>query len=203
MRSPSHRYLQDFSGKIGSLERSRNSDLGARAKSGPRSQEATCLASTSCLSGYELRPGANEPTLPINESARSIIDSNLPRTKSSRELGRFCALFGPLAGWNSPVFRAESGILSKLSVWSLLSTENERSLRLRHPTCRLTRKSELFGVGRFERARRSGDKGGDKFGGLTCRKPKPRRAAAFRARSSSGTRELGRFCALFRPKSER
>ena len=37
----------------------------------------------------------NEPTLPINESARSIIDSNLPRTKSSRELGRFCALFGP------------------------------------------------------------------------------------------------------------
>ena len=44
-----------------------------------------------CLSGYDLRPGINEPTLPINESTRSIIDSNLPRTKSSGtwELGRF------------------------------------------------------------------------------------------------------------------
>ena len=67
----------------------------------------------------------------------------------------FCALFGPKetssAGWNSPVFRAESGILSKVTVWSLLSTENERNLRLRHPTCRPTRKNELFGLDRFER----------------------------------------------------
>ena len=40
-------------------------------------------------------------------------------------------------------------------------------------------------------ARRSGDKGGDKFGGLTCHKPKPRRAAALRARSSAGCRAAG------------
>ena len=79
----------------------------------------------------------NEPTLPTNESARSIIDSNLPRTKSSRELGRFCALFGP----------KESAVSS--AGW---------------------------------------DKGGDKFGRLTCHKPKPRLAAAFRARSSAGCR---------------
>ena len=32
-----------------------------------------------------------------------------------------------------PSVRAESRILSKVSVWSLLSTENERNLRLRHP----------------------------------------------------------------------
>ena len=41
-------------------------------------------------------------------------------------------------------------------------------------------------------ARRSGDKGGDKFGGLTCHEPKPRRAAALRARSSAGCRAAPR-----------
>ena len=55
------------------------------------------------------------------------------------------------AGWSSPVFRAESGIQSKVTVWSLLSTENGRIWRLRRPTCSPTRKNELFGLDRFER----------------------------------------------------
>ena len=76
------------------------------------------------------------------------------------------------AGWNSPVFRAESGNLSKVVVWSPLSTENQRNLRLSHPTRRPTRKNGLFGLDRFERflhQRRSGDVSGDKLGGLTDR----------------------------------
>ena len=63
-------------------ERSRNSDLG-----GERSWNSDLGASSSLVSVvmslHHLRPGIHEPTLPINESARSIIDSNLPRTKSS------------------------------------------------------------------------------------------------------------------------
>ena len=85
----------------------------------------------------------------------------LTQTCPSRKLGRFCALF---------VFSgAESGILSKVSVWSLLSTENERNLGLRRPTYRLTRKTnflELAVSSPFctkNGARRSGDD--DKFGG--------------------------------------
>ena len=67
-------------------------------------------AKDTCLSGYDLRGiheptlpiheptlPIHEPTLPIDESPGSIIDSNLPRAVSSRELG---ALFGPKKGGN-------------------------------------------------------------------------------------------------------
>ena len=52
----------------------------------------------------------NQPCPLMNQPVPLL--TNLPRTKSSRELGRFCALFGPKesgAGWNLPFFRSEIG----------------------------------------------------------------------------------------------
>ena len=66
---------------------------------------------------------------------------------------------------------------------------------------------EAHGSRPYRSSRRSGDKGGDKFGGLTCHKPKPRRAAALRARSSAGCRAAenpgnwAAFAHFFDPKA--
>ena len=96
-----------------------------------------------------------------------------------------------------------------MTVWSLLLTENERNLRLGQPACSLTRKTDfsdsavLSAFCTKNGAGRSGDISGDKLGGLTCRRPKPRRAAALQARSSalrrtsSGTGPLLRTFSTF------
>ena len=76
------------------------------------------------------------------------------QTHRSRGAG---ALFGPkesgdkAVSWNSPLFRPESGKLSKVVVWSPLSTENLRIWRLGHPTLQSDTKNGLFGLDRFER----------------------------------------------------
>ena len=90
-----------------------------------------------------------------------------------------------------------------------LSTENQRNLRLSHPTRRPTRKNGLFGLDRFERflhKKRSRTITGDKLGGLTDHlgglsgsEPGPRRAVGprktLRLRSSGTGPGFAHFCA--------
>ena len=114
---------------------------------------------------------------------------------------------------NSPLFRAESGKLSKVVVWSPLSTENQRIWRLGHPTHRPTRKNGLFGLDCLSAfctkngAGWSGDISGDKLsgltdhlGGLSDSEPGPRRAVG--PRKTLQRRSSGTVLRTFAPKKQ-
>ena len=116
------------------------------------------------------------------------------------------------AGWNSPLFRPESGKLSKVVVWSPLSTENQRIWRLGHPLAVRHKKRTLwtrpFGAlfAPKKGAGWSGDFSGDKLGGLTDHPDGPSdtepgpRAAGREKPCGEGARELGPVLRTFAPK---